>query len=164
MTTSRTELKRVLLRTPDGLIAGGLGSGLSPIAPGTAGSVAALVPGILLLWAGVPYLLAGIVFCIAIGTWACEQAGKRLGVHDHGAIVIDEFAGMWIALLAASLSPLSLVAAFALFRVFDILKPPPIGWLDRHIHGGAGVMVDDLVAGVFAAGCLWALRWAGAPL
>lgn len=164
MSISRSELKKILLTTPDGLIAGGFGSGLSPKAPGTAGSAAALIPGVLLLHAGLPVLAAAIVVCTVVGIWACERTGKRLGVHDHGAIVIDEFAGLWIALVAATVSPWSIAAAFVLFRVFDILKPPPIGWLDRHIHGGAGVMVDDLVAGVFAAAALYGLRSLGAPV
>jgi phosphatidylglycerophosphatase A len=138
------------------LIASGLGSGYAPRAPGTAGSLAALLIGAGLL------LLPGWVLPVAIlaatlaGLWAIGPAG---GTEDPGWVVIDEFAGQWIALLPlAAPTPLGLFAAFALFRLFDIAKPGPIGWADRQ-HGAMGVMGDDLIAGAFAAAGVWALHW-----
>ena len=96
----------------------------------------------------------------ALGVWACNVAGRALGVDDHRSLVWDEFIGQWIALIPLLLPALlpargfawwMLLAGFVLFRLFDVWKPWPISWLDRHLKGGMGVMVDDVVAGVFAA-------------
>ncbi len=141
-------------------IASGLGSGYSPVAPGTAGSLVAVAFGALLLL-GPPWaLLLAIGLATALGLWAIDRAG---GSEDPGWVVIDEFAGQWIALLPlASPSPLGLLAAFVLFRLFDITKPGPIGWADRQ-HGPAGVMGDDIIAGCVAAALLWTAQmvWPG---
>lgn len=136
----------------------GLGSGLSPKAPGTAGSLLAL----LIYWPladiGLWAWVGIIVLASVIGIELCGWCAHRLGTHDHGAIVWDEFVGMWIAVLPAAGHWPEMLAAFALFRFFDILKPWPIGWLDRRIGGGAGIMLDDIVAGIFAAIILWLLQ------
>ena len=89
-----------------------------------------------------------------IGIYLCERTAKDLGVHDHGGIVWDEFVGYWITMVAAPPQWWWLVAGFVLFRFFDILKPFPISWLDKHVHGGLGIMLDDAVAGTFAWLCL----------
>jgi len=154
------EQRRALLATPAGWLACGFGSGLTPVAQGTFGSLAALLPWSLLrelpLWIYLIVLLVGF----AIGVWACDVAGRALGVDDHRSLVWDEFIGQWIALiplLLPSLLPVSdfhwwmLVPGFVLFRLFDVWKPWPIRWLDRRVKGGLGVMIDDVVAGVFAA-------------
>lgn len=159
MSISRKQLKDELLTTPDGLLAGGFGSGLSPIAPGTAGSLAAMIPGYFLLqWHPTGFVVV-IATTFLIGTWVCDRVGKRLGRADHGALVIDEFVGMWITLLAATTHPASLAAAFLLFRAFDVIKPPPIRQLERGVKGGLGVMLDDVLAGLLAAGTLLLLTY-----
>jgi phosphatidylglycerophosphatase A len=140
------------------LIASGGGSGYSPVAPGTAGSLVALVLGAG-LFALSPWVLAAAALVVSVGgVWAVRASAAK---GDPGWIVIDEFAGQWIALLALGrLSALGLLAAFALFRLFDIWKPGPVGWADRW-HTPAGVMADDVIAGALAAAVLAAARLAG---
>ena len=145
-----------LLSHPAGWIATALGAGLSPKAPGTVGSLAALLPWWLLL-RDLPrtWYLVVLVAGFVLGVWACNVACKRLGMHDHGALVWDEVIGMWITLIAAPRSSLPWMAGymlvgFALFRLFDIWKPWPVRVADRRVHGGLGVMLDDMVAGVYA--------------
>ena len=144
--------RRALLATPAGWIACGLGSGLAPVAQGTVGSLAAILPWLLLRELSLPLNLLAIVLGFALGTWACNVAGRALAVDDHRALVWDEFIGQWIALLPALLAPWwAVLAGFVLFRLFDVWKPWPIGWLDRRLKGGLGVMADDALAGAFAA-------------
>ena len=150
--TLTTAQRRALLATPAGWIACGLGSGLAPVAQGTFGSLAAILPWLLLREVSLPLNLLVIVLGFALGVWACGMAGRALGVDDHRALVWDEFVGLWIALLPALLAPWwAVVIGFALFRLFDVWKPWPIRWLDRRVKGGMGVMIDDVVAGAFAA-------------
>lgn len=137
------------------LIASGLGTGFAPRAPGTAGSLAAVIAGGLLLWWSPAALPAAAVAAVLLGIWAV--AASR-GGDDPGWVVIDEVAGQWIALVGlARPTPLGLLAAFVLFRIIDVAKPGPVGWADRQ-HGPAGVMADDVIAGAIAAGILWAAR------
>ena len=135
-----------------GWIACGFGSGLAPRAQGTCGSLAALLPWLLLRQLPLPLYALVVALSFVLGVWACQVAGRALGVDDHRSLVWDEFVGQWIALVPALLAPWwAVLAGFALFRLFDVAKPWPIGWLDRRLKGGLGVMVDDVVAGVFAA-------------
>lgn len=146
--------RQIALKSPDGLLAFGFGSGLSPFAPGTAGSLAAVplaLPLTLLPIAGALALLAA---AFVLGVWLCDRVGRRLGVHDHSGIVFDEFVGLWLILVCVPLHWAWWLAAFVLFRIFDAAKPWPIGWFDRRIHGGFGVMLDDLIAAGFALACL----------
>lgn len=139
-----------LVRDPRLFLAFGFGSGLSPKAPGTFGTIAAL-PFVFLLQASSIYIyLAVLVIGFAIGVYLCEHASKVMGVHDHGGIVWDEFIGMWLAMLAVPLGWPWLLAGFVLFRIFDIAKPWPIGWLDKKVSGGFGIMIDDVLAGLYA--------------
>ena len=158
METDRDKTIHVALATPTGFLAFGLGSGLSPKAPGTAGTAAALVFAVPLvtlpLWAG----LVLVALAFALGCYLCGEASRQLGVHDHGGIVWDEFVGMWLVLLFVPFEWFWWLAAFVAFRVFDILKPWPIRWLDRRVGGGFGVMVDDLLAAVYALVCLLLLQ------
>lgn len=156
--------KKPDLRDPLQLLAFGLGSGLAPRAPGTFGSLAAVAFFPLLALLPLPAYLALLVAAAVGGIWICGHAARALDVHDDGRIVWDEFAGQWIALLP--LLPVGawdghalvgLAAGFALFRLFDIAKPWPIGYFDRSVPGGAGIMLDDLIAGAFAALVLWGL-------
>ncbi|MBI4637240.1 MAG: phosphatidylglycerophosphatase A [Candidatus Rokubacteria bacterium] len=138
------------------LLATGCGVGLAPVAPGTVGSAAT----VLVLWV-VPFSRPGLlVFLLAIvagGTWAAHRAERILGRKDPGAIVVDEVAGMTLSVLAFPLTPPVLLTAFVLFRVFDIVKPFPARDSQR-LRGGVGVMVDDLIAGVYAAATLAVVR------
>lgn len=130
-------------------------SGLSPKAPGTAGSLAALPVGFLLYYLGGQLLLLEatiIVFCL--GLWSTHIYITKTSRSDPGEVVIDEVAGQWIPLLVAGSSPLYYALAFILFRLFDIFKPWPISWLDKNIKGAFGVMIDDILAGLFALGAL----------
>ena len=140
---------RVRWRDPVHLLAFGLGSGAAPKAPGTAGTLAA-VPLYLLLQPlpGWLYLLLVGTFFL-LGIWLCGRTARDLGVHDHGGIVWDEWVGLLTTLWLAPTGWGWLAAGFLLFRLFDILKPWPIGWLDTRVGGGLGLMLDDLVAGLF---------------
>lgn len=131
-------------------IALGFGSGLSPVAPGTVGTLWAWMAWVVAArWLDTGMLLAAIGLGLVVGPWACERTARALGVADHGAIVWDEIVAFWIVL---ALIPPSLswqLAGFVLFRVFDIAKPPPIRWADTAVPGGWGVMLDDLLAAFY---------------
>jgi len=142
------------LKNPLHLVALGFGSGLVPKAPGTFGTLAAIPLYLLLSLLSLnAYLVAVLVICI-IGVYLCGYTSRSLQVHDHPGIVIDEFAGFLITMIAVPRSWQWLLAGFILFRLFDIIKPWPISWLDKHIHGGLGIMLDDVVAGLFAVAIL----------
>ncbi len=136
-------------RNPVHLLAFGLGSGAAPKAPGTFGTLAA-VPLYFLLQPLAPwsYLLV-VTAMFFIGVWLCDRTSKDLGVHDHGGIVWDEWVGFLLTLWLAPAGPGWLIGGFVLFRIFDIWKPWPIGWLDRRVGGGWGIMLDDIVAGLY---------------
>lgn len=138
----------------------GLGSGASPKAPGTAGTLAAAVlfwPLSLLSWQA--YLVLLVVSAL-IGIYLCGKTARDWKVHDHSGIVWDEFVGFWITMFAVPATWYWVLAGFVLFRLFDIWKPWPIRHFDRHVHGGVGIMLDDIVAGVFAWLTLSLLVWA----
>ncbi|WP_373085576.1 phosphatidylglycerophosphatase A [Sneathiella sp.] len=135
-------------------------SGLAPKAPGTFGSLAALPVGVAILYFfGAPILGLAAVFIFFTGWWSSAIYLNRTGKSDPGEIVIDEVAGLWLALHAAENNLLLIALAFGLFRLFDIWKPWPIRWLDRKVKGAFGVMIDDVVAGLFAAFVLAILKW-----
>ncbi|NCT66754.1 MAG: phosphatidylglycerophosphatase A [Rhodanobacteraceae bacterium] len=146
--------RRLFLSHPAGWIACGFGSGLSPLAPGTVGSAAALIPWFALRELAWPWYLVALVLAFALGVWAANVMVARLRIADPGAIVWDEFVGQWIALaplLAFAHDGRWVVAGFALFRLFDVWKPWPVSWADHSVKGGLGVMLDDVLAGVWAA-------------
>ncbi len=135
-------------------LAVGFGSGLSPKAPGTVGTLAAipLVLGLSLLPVTAALLL--LVLASWFGCWLCQQVSDDIGAEDHGAIVFDEIIGFALTMWAVPLSWWTLLLGFCLFRLLDIAKPGPIGWCDRNISGGTGVMLDDIVAGLLACGLM----------
>jgi phosphatidylglycerophosphatase A len=136
------------------------GSGLLPWAPGTFASLSALPLAWLLMMAGgVWLLLAATLLVFLIGLWAAERYMAAVGIHDPTAVVIDEIAGQWLTLAIAPLDPFAYATGFLLFRVFDVLKPWPVSWLDRRVAGGFGVMIDDLGAALYAGGALWLILW-----
>ena len=141
-----------LLRSPLRMLACGFGRGLSPRAPGTAGSLVALFFWPLLLLLPTTQLWLLLVVGSIAGIAICGLAAKQLGVHDHGGIVWDEFIGLWLALALLPATLPSVLLGFVLFRVFDIAKPWPISWCDKRIDGGFGIMLDDIIAGLFAGG------------
>lgn len=146
--------RRRLLASPAGWLACGLGSGLAPVAQGTFGSLAAILPWLALRRLELPLYVLALALAFALGVWACNMAGRALGVDDHRSLVWDEFVGQWLALLPLLLLPAPwwmIAVGFGLFRLFDVWKPWPIGWLDGHMKGGLGVMIDDVVAGVYVA-------------
>ncbi len=138
-------------RNPIHFLAFGLGSGASPWAPGTVGTLAAVPLWYLLAQLPMITSLLIVLAAFAVGCWLCQRTSDDLGVHDHGGIVWDEFVGFWVTMIAVPVAPLWAVLGFVLFRVFDILKPWPIRWIDKRVEGGFGIMLDDLIAGVFAA-------------
>lgn len=147
------------MRNPVHFLAFGFGSGLSPKAPGTMGTLAALPVWYLLAQLPLIGYLAGLLLVIAVGPYLCGKTARDLGVHDHGGIVWDEIAGFLLTMLLVPVSVWTALIGFALFRLFDIVKPWPIGWLDKHIHGGTGIMLDDLLAALYAGVCIQALLW-----
>ncbi len=137
-------------KKPIHVLAFGFGAGASPRAPGTAGTLIA-IPFFLLL-ANLPlwmYLTLVLVVCL-VGIYICDRCAKDLQVHDHSGIVWDEIAGFLITMIAVPVNLWMVLAGFFLFRFFDIWKPWPIGYLDRHVRGGLGIMLDDVIAGLFA--------------
>lgn len=159
MTTSVKVTFVELLKRPTCLLAYGFGSGLAPKAPGTFGTLAA-IPLYLLMQdlALLPYLVVLVVTFVA-GIWICQKAVDWLGQEDPSAVVWDEFVGYWVTMIAAPAGWHWLVIGFILFRIFDILKPWPISWCDKKLHGGFGIMLDDVVAGLIALACMQGLSF-----
>ena len=144
-------LKAQLLRDPIHFLALGFGSGLSPMAPGTFGTMAAVPLYLLLQPLSVWVYLALTVLLFVIGIPLCDASARKLGVHDHPGIVWDEVVGYLVTMTAAPAGWYWVLIGFVLFRLFDIIKPWPIRFIDRHVEGGLGIMLDDLLAGLLAA-------------
>lgn len=154
--------RRAILAHPAGWIASGFGAGFSPFASGTVGSAAALLPWLALRELSLPLYLLTIVAAFGVGVWASNIVIARLRIQDPGVIVWDEFVGQWIALLPLLVWPahwLWIGAGFFLFRLFDVWKPWPCSWADKSVKGGFGAMLDDVLAGMYAALALAALLY-----
>ncbi|MGF1730333.1 phosphatidylglycerophosphatase A [Photobacterium kasasachensis] len=155
--------ENINLTNPWHLLATGFGSGLSPIIPGTMGTVAAIP--FYLLMVKLPFAAYLVITVVAalVGIIICQKTSNDMGVHDHGSIVWDEFVGFWITMAVAPVASWEWVlTGFVLFRFFDMVKPWPISWLDKHVHGGLGIMVDDILAGFMAMIALWGVGyWMG---
>ena len=132
---------------------------MAPTAPGTVGTLAAVPLYFLLRELPVVYYALALLATFALGCWCCDRASKILQVHDHGGIVWDEFVGFWLTLLLAPPQWWWVIVAFLLFRLFDIVKPWPIGWVDKKVSGGVGIMLDDVLAGVYALVVLQVCAW-----
>lgn len=162
MTTSGSEqLPKPNLAHPIHFLAFGMGSGRISPAPGTMGTLAAV-----LLYLPLSYLpdvwYLGVTLLVSlVGIGICGWSARQLGVHDHPGIVWDEIAGYLVTMLWAPAGFLWMAIGFVLFRLFDILKPWPISWLDRRVGGGLGIMLDDLVAGLAAMACMQLLSASG---
>lgn len=152
---------RWLLRHPACLLGFGFGSGLAPFAPGTFGTLPALPLAAALIALGIDgWLLA--LLCLPLflaGIWICNRTEAALGVHDYGGIVWDEIVGMLLVLAFTPNTATWWLAAFAAFRFFDAIKPPPIRWFDRQVAGGLGVMLDDLIAALMSLALIRTAMW-----
>ncbi len=142
---------RMLIRHPAHFFALGMGSGLAPKAPGTFGTLAAFP----LYWVLTPLMndYTFLLFLLAsyfLGVWMCDKTGREIGVSDHGSIVWDEIVAFMLVLFFTPAGIAWQVLAFVLFRLFDIVKPQPIKYFDQNMHGGSGVMFDDLLAAGYA--------------
>jgi phosphatidylglycerophosphatase A len=148
-----------MLASPVHFLSLGFGSGLSPYAPGTMGTLVAIPLYLLLsplaLWSYLIVVVTGFV----CGIYLCDKTSKALGVHDHSGIVWDEFIGYWITMIAIpALTWQWILAGFVLFRFFDIVKPWPVKLADKRVAGGFGIMLDDVLAGLYALACIQ-LSW-----
>ncbi len=141
---------REILTDPILCLAFGFGSGLAKKAPGTFGTLAAVPLYMILIQANAYIYGAVAIVCSVLGIWICGIAADKLGEHDFGGIVWDEIAGFLITMWFVAFSWQNLILGFVLFRLFDIIKPWPIRWIDRQIAGGFGIMLDDVIAAVFA--------------
>ena len=153
MIEDRARLRR---SEPAALLATWFGSGFLPVVPGTWASLAALPFAALLVWLGGPLLvlLASAVLFL-LGMWAADAYMEAIGVHDPPAIVIDEVVGQWLTLALLPIDPVLYALGFLLFRIFDVLKPWPANFIDRAVTGGFGVMLDDVVAAIYAGAVVW---------
>ena len=159
MNDSHSKLVREVLTDPVHILAFGFGTGLSPVAPGTVGSLLGVALAWLTLDLGMDAQIGIAVGMLLAGIWLCGESARRLGIHDHGGIVWDEIVGMYAVLIFTPFALYAWIVAFVLFRAFDIVKPWPIRDLDHRMKGGAGIMLDDLVAALYAALLLAFLGW-----
>ena len=146
-----------MLLNPIHFLSLGFGSGLSPYAPGTMGTLVAIPLYLLLSQLELLTYLIVVVAGFLIGIYLCDKTSKALGVHDHSGIVWDEFIGYWITMIAIpAVTWQWILAGFVLFRLFDIAKPWPVKVADKRVPGGFGIMLDDLLAGLYALACIQA--------
>ncbi|MDQ8040065.1 MAG: phosphatidylglycerophosphatase A [Rickettsiella sp.] len=147
-------MQKVLVRrvfsNPIYFVAFGFGSGLSPFAPGTCGTLVAIPLYYLVQYFSLLNYSLILLLAILIGIWICDVVEREIGVRDYSGIVWDEVCGFGLTMWAAPKGWLWIGIGFLLFRLFDIVKPWPIAWMDRKLPGGLGVMVDDLMAAVYA--------------
>ena len=147
------------LKDPVVFVALGFGSGLSPKAPGTAGTLMTVPLVYLLQQQSLLVYVLTTLFVLLTGSWVCGYAAKKLQVHDHSGIVYDEVAGFLITMLMMPESWTLMFIGFVLFRFFDAVKPWPISWVDKNVHGGFGIMFDDVLAGIISLCCLMLLQY-----
>ena len=142
---------RAIFTNPVHWLAFGFGSGLAPKAPGTFGTLAALPVYLVVVYTPIAYVYEVVlVLFTLLGFWLCGKTARDLGVHDHPGIVWDEIVGFLITMYLVPIGWVWILTGFILFRVFDVLKPWPIHLLDRKVSGGLGIMLDDIIAGIYA--------------
>ena len=156
-----TKIPTKFLLNPLHLLSLGFGSGLAPKAPGTCGTLIAVPLYLLLVQLPPVWYLLAVLLAFGFGVFLCEYTSRALGVHDHPGIVWDELVGYWITMIAVPAEWLWILVGFVLFRVFDIWKPWPVRIADKTLKGGFGIMIDDVLAGVYAFICLHLLVWVG---
>lgn len=149
------------MRKPVHLLAFGFGSGLLPKAPGTYGTLVGVALYLLIAPLSSLHYLLIVLLAFVAGVWICQRASDDLGVHDHSGIVWDEIVGYLAGMAFAPSGWVWVVVGFLLFRLFDILKPWPILWIDQRVQGGVGIMLDDLLAGIFTACAISLLNLTG---
>ena len=156
---SKEILNSIRLTNPVHLLAVGFGSGLIHPAPGSWGSLAGLLLGMIWLqFFSVKTLVILTALCFVLGCYLCQKTAADMGVHDHGSIVWDEFVGIWLVLCAVpEINWIWFILAFLSFRFFDILKPYPIKYWDQKLENGFGIMIDDVLAALYSIGFLWLL-------
>lgn len=154
----RCRAPRSVWTNPRHFVAFGFGTGTARLAPGTAGTLVAVPLYLLLQHLSLPVYLAVTAALFAFGVWLCHGTAQDLAVHDHPGVVWDEIVGYLITMTAAPSGWVWVVSGFLLFRAFDMLKPWPVSWADRHVGGGLGIMLDDLLAGVYAGLALFAIH------
>ncbi len=137
----------------------GFGSGLAPLAPGTFGTLAAIPVYWMMSTLPLEMYLIITLLAFVVGIYLCGFTSRRLGVHDHSGIVWDEVVGYLITMIAVPATWTWMLAGFILFRFFDILKPWPIRWADKRLHGGFGIMFDDVLAGIFSLLALHSIQY-----
>jgi len=156
--SDQIKISAAIIKSPVHFLAFGFGSGLSPLAPGTMGTLAALPIFWLLAKLPLAYYIAIVLMLFIAGIFICGLSCKRLGVHDHSGIVWDEIVGYLITMTATPSGWMWMVVGFILFRFFDIVKPWPLNWIDRAVGGGLGIMLDDAIAGLICCGLMyWAV-------
>ena len=146
-------------QNPKHFLAFGFGAGAFPVMPGTMGTLVGILFFISLEQANLWSYLAITAFLFLIGIWLCGSTARDVKVHDHSGIVFDEIVGYLIAMIGMPVSWPWIFAGFIAFRIFDIFKPWPIKWLDQYVKGGFGIMLDDLVAGLYALIVLQFIAW-----
>lgn len=159
LNTSNKALCSRVWKNPIYFIAFGFGSGLMPIVPGTWGTLAAIPVYLLLAKTGWIVYVIATVLAFFLGVFVCDRVSRELGTHDYSGIVWDEIVGYLITMFLAPPGLIWILVGFVLFRLFDIWKPQPIRWVDAHVQGGFGIMLDDVIAAIPAAGLLQLLAW-----
>lgn len=152
-------LPQKIWRDPAYFIAFGFGSGLMPVGPGTWGTVAAIPIYFLLAQTHWSVYLSVTLVSFVLGVFVCNKVSRDLGVPDYSGIVWDEIVGFLLTMFLVPFHLIWIISGFLLFRLFDIWKPNPIKWLDHHVKGGFGIMIDDVLAAIFAWIILQALVW-----
>ena len=152
-----TAIKKIFARA-EFFLATGFGSGLSPFAPGTAGSIVGLIIFLPILNMPFFFQLGFVIASFFLGVWITARAATQIAIKDPPEIVFDEFVGIWVALLGIT-NLFLVIPAFVLFRILDIFKPWPISYFDRNLEGGWGIMLDDLAAGVIVFFLMQAFIW-----
>ena len=152
-----SDLREKVFTSPVLFFAFGFGAGLAPKAPGTVGTLVAVPIYLLLVHTNWWIYSAVVLVSFGLGIWICGKSSEELGIHDHGGVVWDEMVGYWITMFLAPTGWVWILLGFGIFRALDILKPWPIRVVDKHMHGGIGIMLDDVLAGIMATLCSQAL-------